>query len=41
VDNIGMDVRERGWEDVDWMNLAWAGTGGKFFVKMVMNLWIP
>jgi hypothetical protein len=40
-DNIRMDLREVGWEDVDWIHLAedryqwWAP------VKTVMNLWVP
>jgi hypothetical protein len=39
-DNIRMDLREIGWEGVDWIYLArdreWRG-----LVNTVMNLWVP
>jgi hypothetical protein len=41
VDNIKMDLREIGWDGVDWIELAqdiyqwWA------LMNMVMNLWVP
>jgi hypothetical protein len=39
VDNIKMDLREIGWGDVDWIDLAqdkW-----RALVNTVMNLWVP
>jgi hypothetical protein len=33
ADNIKMDVREVGWNGMDWVNLA--------LVRMARNLWVP
>jgi hypothetical protein len=38
VDNIKMDLREIGWEDVDWMHLAQDRHQWQALVNMVMNL---
>jgi hypothetical protein len=35
-----MDLRELGWEDIDWMYLAWGRDWLQAFVNMVMNLWV-
>jgi hypothetical protein len=40
-DNIGMDLREIGWEGVDWMNLALDRDQRQPLVNMVKNLRIP
>jgi hypothetical protein len=40
-DNIRMDLREVGWEGVDWMHLAQDREKLRAFVKMVMNLRVP
>jgi hypothetical protein len=34
-DNIRIDLREIGWEDVDWMHLVQA------VVNMVTKFWVP
>jgi hypothetical protein len=39
-DNIRMDLREIGWEIVDWMHLAQDGDQWWALVNMVMNLWV-
>jgi len=36
-----MDVREIGWEGVEWMHLAWDTDQWQVFVNTVMNLWFP
>jgi hypothetical protein len=37
VDNIKIDLREIGWDDLDWINKdQWRAV-----VNMVMNLWVP
>jgi len=36
-----MDLREIGWEDVDWMHLAWDRDQWQTLVNMVMNLQVP
>jgi hypothetical protein len=38
LDNIKMDLREAGWNDMDWIDLAqeW-----RALVNTVMNLWVP
>jgi hypothetical protein len=41
MDNIGMDLGEKGWSGIDWIGLAqnrdrWGSTG-----KAVINLGVP
>jgi hypothetical protein len=36
-----MDVREIGWEDVDWMNLTQSRDQRRAVVNTVMNLQVP
>jgi hypothetical protein len=38
--NIRMDLRETGWEGVDWMHLAKERDQWWTLVNMVMNLWV-
>jgi hypothetical protein len=40
-DNIRMDCRERGWEDVDWIHLAQNRDQLWALLNMVMNFWVP
>jgi hypothetical protein len=40
-DNIRMNVREIGWEDLDWMDLAQDKSQWQALVNVVMNLWVP
>jgi len=40
-ENIRMDLRETGWEGVDWMHLAQDRDLGLALVNTVMNLQIP
>jgi hypothetical protein len=40
-DNIIIDHRERGWEGVDWINLAQDQDWWCTPVNMVINLWVP
>jgi hypothetical protein len=40
-DNIRMNLREVGWEGVDWMHLVHDRDKWKTLVNMVMNLWVP
>jgi hypothetical protein len=40
-DNIRMDVRERGWEVVNWIHLAHDRDKWRDVVKTVMNLRVP
>jgi hypothetical protein len=40
-DNIGMDLREIGWEGVDWMHLAQDKNQWRTLVNAVMNLRVP
>jgi len=39
--NIAMDFREIGWENVEWMHLAQNRDHWRALVNMVMNLRIP
>jgi hypothetical protein len=39
-DNIRMDLRETGWESVDWMHLAQDRDQWQILVNAVMNIWI-
>jgi hypothetical protein len=40
-DNIRIDVREIGWEVVDWMNMAEDRDQWRTVVNTVMNLRVP
>jgi hypothetical protein len=40
-DNIRMDLRETGWEGVDWMHLAQDRDMWRALVNMVMNFRVP
>jgi hypothetical protein len=39
--NIRIDLREIGWEGVDWIHLPQDMDHWKALVNMVMNLWVP
>jgi hypothetical protein len=39
-DNIRMDLREIGWEVVDWIYLAQNKDCRQALMNMVMNLWV-
>jgi hypothetical protein len=41
VDNIKMDLREIGWDGVDWMELAHNRDQWRALVNTVMNLRVP
>jgi hypothetical protein len=41
VDNIKMDLREMGWDDMDWIEVAQHGDQWKAVVNTVMNLRVP
>jgi hypothetical protein len=41
VDNIGMDLGEVGWGDVDWIGLAQDRNRRRALVNSVMNLKVP
>jgi hypothetical protein len=41
VDNIKMDLREMGWNGMDWIDLAQNRDQWMAFVNTVMNLRIP
>jgi hypothetical protein len=41
VDNIKIDLREIGWDDMDWINLAQVRDQWRALVNMVMNLRVP
>jgi hypothetical protein len=41
VDNIKMDLREIGWDGMDWIDLAQDRDQWRALVNMVMNLWVP
>jgi hypothetical protein len=36
-----MDLREIGWEHVNWMHVAQDRDQWQALVNMVMNLWVP
>jgi len=40
-DNIRMDLREKGWENVDWIDLVHDSDPWRAVVNTVMNLRIP
>jgi hypothetical protein len=41
VDNIKMDLREIGWDDMDWIDLAQDRDQWRALVNKVMNLRVP
>jgi hypothetical protein len=41
VDNIKIDLREIGWDGVDWIDLAKDRDQWRALVNMVMNLRVP
>jgi hypothetical protein len=41
VNNIKMDLREIGWDDMDWINLAQDRDQWRGLVNTVMNLRVP
>jgi hypothetical protein len=41
VDNIKMDLREIGWDGMDWMDLAQDRDQWRALVNTVMNLLVP
>jgi hypothetical protein len=41
VDNIQMDLVERGWGDVDWIGLAHDRNWWRALVNSVLNLRVP
>jgi hypothetical protein len=41
VDNIGMDLVEVGWGDVDWIGLAQDRNRWRALVNSVLNLRVP
>jgi hypothetical protein len=41
VDNIKMDLREIGWDCMDWIDLAQDRVQWRALVNMVLNFWVP
>jgi hypothetical protein len=41
MDNIKMDLRETGWDGVDWVDLAQDKDHWRALVNTVMNLRVP
>jgi hypothetical protein len=41
VDNIKMDLREIGWDGMDWIELVQNRDQWRALVNKVMNLWVP
>jgi hypothetical protein len=41
VDNIKMDLREIGWDDMDWINLAQNRDQWRGLLNTVMNVLVP
>jgi hypothetical protein len=41
VDNITMDLREKGWDGVDWIDLAQDRAQWRALVNTVMNPRVP
>jgi hypothetical protein len=41
VDNIKIDLREVGWDDMDWIDLAQDKDQWRAVVNTVMNLTVP
>jgi hypothetical protein len=40
-DNIKTDLREIGWDSMDWIDLAQDRDQWRALVNAVMNLWVP
>jgi hypothetical protein len=41
VNNIKMDIKEIGWDGMDWIDLAHNRDQWRDLVNTVMDLWIP
>jgi hypothetical protein len=41
VDNVNMELREIGWDDMDWIDLAQNRDQWRALVNTVMNLRVP
>jgi transposase len=41
VDNIKLDLREKGWDGVDWIDLAQDRAQWKVLLNTIMNLQVP
>jgi hypothetical protein len=41
VDNIKMDLREIGWEGVDWIDMTHDRDQWTDLVNTALNLWVP
>jgi hypothetical protein len=41
VDNIKRDIKERGWDDMDWIDLAHGRDQWRALVNAVINLRVP
>jgi hypothetical protein len=41
VDNVNMDLREIGWDDVDWIDMAQDRDQWRALVNTVLNLRVP
>jgi hypothetical protein len=41
VDNIEVDLRDIGWDSMDWIDLAKDRDQWRALVNTVMNLWVP
>jgi hypothetical protein len=41
VDNIKVNLREKGWGGMDWADLAQDRDQLRALVNTVMNLWVP
>jgi hypothetical protein len=39
--NIKMDLREIGWGDMDWIDVAQDSDQWRAFVNTVVNIWVP
>jgi hypothetical protein len=41
VDSIKIDLREIGWDGIDWIDLAQYRDQWRALLNAVMNLWVP
>jgi hypothetical protein len=41
TNNIKMDLREIGWDGVDWMDMVQDRDQWRTLVNTVLNLWVP
>jgi hypothetical protein len=41
VDNIKMNLKETGWDGVDWIDVAQDRDQWRALVNTVLNLWVP